>query len=277
MQERSSNNALQAELTNGYGIRPAVILNSNVWILSGNGQKGNPYIIDGDKSFGQKSELLSNRLSGEYILFNNVKYRIVGVENGLTKVTMADYDLNKNSINTSLAFGADVSQIRFSPTYGIGLYLENWYKATSENDTNKIYSNIYINSTYKDMIATSDADEVVWYVGPDTGGTQYDYEKSKTGTPVSATIGMGRYGELFSSQFGEGGNTSITYTWLITKHISSLLWRLNNNGGVYSFAPTKELAVRPSFYLKADVKLGDVDGDGDIGTGMPHDPYEIVQ
>ena len=257
--------------TSSDGVRPSVNLKSDIQIMGGSGTKSNPYVIGGDKDTGVTSELLSNRISGEYINFNDVLYRIVGTEeiNGqtLTKITMADYSLNKNTLTTSLAFGADESQGIFSPTYGIGLYLEEWYQADSTSET---YSTIYIKDNYKSMIATSgeNGDNVVWYTGP-TSGTGDDYTLAKTGTPVSATIGLGYYGEMFSSQFGDGYSSS-TSTWLMTIYTSSYIWSVNNYGSANYYYPTNSHGVRASMYLKSDVKIVS-------GSGMPYDPYVITQ
>jgi len=254
------------------GVRPSVNLKSNIQIAGGSGTKSNPYVIEGDKATGVTSELLNNRISGEYINFNDVLYRIVGIEtvNGqkLTKITMADYSLNKNTIATSVEFGTSSSQATYSPTYGIGLYLEEWYQAGSTSET---YATTYIKNNYKPMIATAGetGDGVVWYTGP-TSGIGYNYTLSKTGTPVSATIGLGYYGEMFSSQFGDGDSSSATI-WLMTKRSSSVVFGFFYNGFAdgYTVISMSSSGVRPSMYLKSNVKIVS-------GTGMPHDPYEIT-
>ena len=225
-------------------------------------------MLEGDTQVGQANELLSSRLSGEYIKFNNTKYRIVGIEDGLTKITMADYDVNKNTLSTSVAFGASTDEITFSTTYGIGKYLEDWYNATSETDTSGTYTGLYLLETAKAMIATS-SDGVRWYAGPDSDGTGYDYTKAIEGTAIEATIGLGRYGELFSTQFGNGYSSS-TSTWLMTKRSGSNVWRIYNYGNVSNDSPTFAYGVRPSMYLKSDVKITG-------GSGMPHDAYTISQ
>ena len=253
--------------TTDLGVRPSVNLKSDIQIMGGDGTKSNPYVIEGDKDTGATSELISNRINGEYINFNDVLYRIVGIEEiegkKLTKITMADYSLNGNTLTTSLAFGA-ASQRIFSPTYGIGLYLEEWYQADSTSET---YSTIYIKDNYKAMIATG-GENIIWYTGP-TSGIGHDYAKSKTGTPVSATIGLGYYGEMFSSNFGDGRDSS-TCTWLMTIYSSALVLFFSSGGSVSISSPTSSYGVRPSFYLKSDVKIVS-------GSGMPHDAYEITQ
>jgi len=263
----NSGSAYYRSQTDSRGVRPAVNLKSDIQIMGGAGTKSNPYVIGGDKDTGVTSELLSNRISGEYVNFNDVLYRIVGTEiineQKLTKITMSDYSVNKNTIG-SVAFGSSSSQRVYSPTYGIGLYLENWYQADSTSQT---YATTYIKDNYKTMIATANDNKVVWYTGP-TSGTGFDYSLSKTGTPISATIGLGYYGEMFSSQFGGGYNSS-TDTGLMTIYSSSSYWGFNsdNNGGGGS--PTTSSNFRPSMYLKSDVKIVS-------GSGMPNDPYEIT-
>jgi len=257
--------------TSSRGVRPSVNLKSDIQIIGGDGTKSNPYVIGGDKDIGVTSELLSNRISGEYINFNDVLYRIVGTEEiegqTLTKITMADYSLNKKTLTTSLAFGSSSSQRIFSPTYGIGLYLEEWYQADSTSET---YATTYIKDNYKAMIATATEEKVEWYTGPTspTAPSRYDYTMAKTGTPVSATIGLGYYGEMFSSQFGDGDSSS-TDTWLMTIYSSSNVWYVDDIGKANRSSPTSTHGVRASMYLKSDVKIVS-------GSGMPHDPYEIT-
>jgi len=257
--------------TNSDGVRPSVNLKSDIQIVGGSGTKSNPYIIGGDKDTGVTSELLSNRISGEYINFNDVLYRIVGTEEiegqTLTKITMADYSKSNNTIGT-VAFGADYEQRIFSPTYGIGLYLEDWYQADSTSAT---YSTIYIKDNYKAMIATSgeNGDNVVWYTGPTSPTSPSDYTLSKTGTPVLATIGLGYYGEMFSSQFGGGYNSSID-TCLMTIYSSWNVWGVYSFGTANFYSTNNSYGVRPSMYLKSNVKIVS-------GSGMPHDPYILTQ
>ena len=257
--------------TSRRGLRPTVVLRTDVTLLDdreGLGTKDSPYRFVGAVEKAQKDDKLNTRINGEYIRFNNVIYRIVGTEtfNGklLTKVTMADYSVNDNTIGT-VAFGASTDERVFSPTYGIGLYLENWYQADSTSTT---YASTYINDTYKAMIATA-SDGVVWYTGP-SGGTNYDYTLSKTGTAVSATIGLSMYGELFTDQFGTGAKwANRNNVWLITIQGSSKLWDIYQAGGYQGPPPTDTCGVRPSFYLKSDVKIVS-------GLGLPSNPYEIT-
>lgn len=249
-----------------YGVRPSINLVSSTRISEGEGTFDNPYRLAGDIEKALSNELLNTRMSGEYIKFNETTYRIVGVEKinnqKFTKITMADYSKNNNSINTSQIFsGSDtITEINFTEKYGIGLYLKNWY-----NDMPTIY---------KKMIAT-DQDGILWYQGPENG-VGNDYTKSKSGIGISAKIGLPYLGEVFSSQFGSGPENSIS-TWLMTKGSTSWVWVNNKYNADQVGSPVSvPCGVRPSMYLKSVVKIGDTNGDGDFGDGTIEHPYEIV-
>ena len=239
----SDGKANSGSSTNTYGARPSINLVSDIIIDGGDGTKTNPYRIKGDKTTGQANELLNNRVSGEYINFNNNLYRIVGIENGLTKITM----VNDNNIG-NVAFG---NSVVFSETTGIGLYLNNWYN----ND---------ISSTYKSMIANK-TNGVLWYQGP-TSGTGYDYTKSKTGTGINTTVGLPYYGEMFSTK----SNSDDANTWLMTLNNSSSIWHINNTGGAGNSSSTSKNNVRPSMYLQSGVRIVS-------GSGLPDDAYKLTR
>ena len=107
-----------------------------------------------------------------------------------------------------------------------------------------------------------------WYQGTDVDKTG-NYMLSKTGTAISATIGLPYYGEMFSSYFGPYSGT--IRTWLMTQCGGSYIWNfLNGNAAVYNYRPSSLAGVRPSFYLKSDVKISG-------GNGTADTPYEITQ
>lgn len=243
------------------GIRPSINLKSGIRIAGGDGSVSNPYRIEGDKEVGVNSELLNNRISGEYIKFNNTLYRIVGTETinnqKLTKITMADYSVNNNTIDTSESFGNPL----FNDTVGIGLYLKNWYEGSG------------VDGTSRKMIATKE-DGVLWYQG--TGASIFDYTQTKAGEAVSATIGLPTYGEMFSSQFGVSNYDSLVTFLLSRGSTGSLILVIGANCNVNRMNSSRAFGVRPSMYLKSTIKLGDVDGDGSVGNGTIKYPYELV-
>ena len=246
--------------TSAYGVRPVVNLNDETQVLGGIGSKSNPYTIKGDILIGKEFEKLSNRMSGEYLLFNGIKYRIIGSEKmnneKLTKVIMADYSINNNRINESQVFGNNGV---FSTTTGIGNYLDNWYKTSIPED-------------YRKMIATEN-DGIFWYQGPDNG-TGNNYLLTKSGTSISATIGLPYYGEMFSTQFSESYEDAGNL-WLMTKYGLNTIWRIDGHSYASYGGATGKQGVRPTFYLKSNVIIKDVNGDGKVGTGFLESPYEI--
>ena len=243
---------------NANGVRPSVNLISDIRISGGEGTATNPYRLEGDMKTATSSEYLNTRISGEYVRFNDTVYRIVGIETinnqKLTKITMADYSKNSNTIATNEAFG---NSGVFSKTTGIGLYLNDWYGGLAN----------------KEMIAT-DSDGVLWYQGENT---EDDYTKAKLGTGISATIGLPYYGEMFSTQFGPGYEDSV-WTWFMTRWNNSIsyVWDVDYDGGASRGGTGGAGGVRPSMYLKSSVRIKDTNGDGDVGNGTASYPYEIA-
>ena len=251
-------------VTNAYGVRPSIVLKSNIIIGNGTGSANDPYTLKGDYQTAENNELLNRRISGEYIKFNNTIYRIIDTEEIntqlLTKVTMMDYTVNKNTINTSVAFNDNST---FSDNTGIGLYLKNWYEGES------------ISEQYKEMIATKE-EGVGWYQGPSEGiGMFFDYRQSLQGEKISTTIGLPYYGEMFASHQIKGYKESVDF-WLITQYQKDAIRSINSDGFAATMTPSQTSGVRPTFYLKSTVKIGDVDGDGKVGNGTINHPYELV-
>lgn len=69
-----------------YGVRPSIVLKRDV-MFKGKGTKSDPYTIVGDKAKPIYNEtLLNTRSSGEYVKFDNATYRIIGTEEGNTRL-----------------------------------------------------------------------------------------------------------------------------------------------------------------------------------------------
>ena len=82
---------------------------------------------------------------------------------------------------------------------------------------------------------------------------------------------------MFSTQFGKGIDYSI-YTLFMTRYnqTSSIVWGVNDRGEAYTDGADWAHGVRPSMYLKSNVRLGDTNGDGSVGNGTINSPYELV-
>ena len=62
------------------GIRPVITLPSSIAVTEGDGSLINPYILKGDRDVAENNEKLNNRVSGEFIAFNDSLYRIIGMD-----------------------------------------------------------------------------------------------------------------------------------------------------------------------------------------------------
>jgi len=203
------------------GVKPSIVLKENIEFVDGTGTYSDPYILSGDLVSSDSNKLLNSRINGEYLKYNDILYRIQGIENindqEMTKV------ISLSSVNKVKQIG---SQGIFSKTTDAGLALNNWYSA--------------LPTTYKNMIAT-DNDGVRWYQGIDTN-KYYDYTKAKQGTAISATIGLPYIGEMYIAG------------WVMTKYDKNAF----TASSILIFEGEKvsqDYSIYPTFYLKSNVKI----------------------
>ena len=248
----------------GTNIRPSVNLKSTIEIDSGSGSKSNPYILKGDnQETVAGTTLLSTRYSGEYITFNNELYRIVNVEDGLTKITAVD----KPSSLTSNIFDSN-SSTNFANA-SIKTDLENYYQG--------------LDSTWKDMIEPN----TTWYLGNVAYSTHGCYKTSICATVdantstldcikitddaklATASIALPRIGEMFTSLITRGTKDDF---WTLTAYSWLSEWEVYNGGATPSAYPSSDsYGARPSMYLKSNVVIA---GDN-TGNGAYEHPYSV--
>ena len=252
------------------GARPSVNLKSTIQIGSGSGSKSDPYILKGDQQETVAgTTLLSTRYSGEYITFNNELYRIVGVENGLTKITAVD----KPSSLASNKFHSAEGVTSFANA-DIKTNLETYYqdlKTTNEEAFNMIEPN------------------TTWYLGgagPGDSFGNHHYKASicasvdasvsmnactEKATSTTANIGLPRAGEMFTSLITRGTKASF---FTLTPYSEYRVRYVGSDGILYHDPPMfGKGACRLSMYLKADVKIAS----GNTGNGTYEKPYTLSQ
>jgi len=261
-------------------IRPSINLKSGIFLSSGDGSKSNPYKISGDKEEALvNTTLLNTRISGEYVTFKNELYRIVGIEDGATKIVKVDYIRDGSNAVVTKKFAS-------SGTFGKSTntktddywdyYLNNtWLKNKFEIDL----SDEHPEDTYETMLEMG-----AYYLGEYGVSVSYknticktsnttekvlDCEKiDDTSKLYTGYVGLLRVGEMFSSQLGSGYNNSSTM-WLITPFSSSV--RIVNYGGSlgHSYNPSSDTyAVRPTINLKSTIVIKG-------GDGTLEHPFEI--
>ena len=242
-----------------FGARPSVNLKSNIQITSGDGTESNPYRLEGDsKETINGTTLLNTRYSGEYVRFNSELYRIVVVENNVTKITAVDKP-------------STLSSNRFHTASGV----TNFGEASIKTDLETYYQGL--DETTKNMIER----DTTWYLGTVGSGTNYKASTcstvdsntdtkmcEKTTSTTIANIGLPRYGEIFTSQITRGTKD---YFWTLTPYSASDVWYADGNGGLDGSNPTNVSGARPSMYLKSYIRIAS----SNTGDGTYEKPYDI--
>jgi len=124
--------------TLAYAIRPCVNMKSDIQIVFGDGTRENPYCLKNDsKEIINGTTLLNTMYSGDYIKFNNAIYRIVGVENNLTKITA---DNTPDELIGKTYHSSATGVTNFSNA-AIKSDLENYYQGLASSDKNMIEPN----------------------------------------------------------------------------------------------------------------------------------------
>ncbi len=225
----------------GLGVRPVIYMHGDIVINDGVGSIDNPYRIENNNN-----ELLNEHTSGEYVEFDNALFRIVAIEDGMTKIT-------------SVSIPDTLQNKQFDS------YSSNNYRSASINYylNNNYYNSISDN--YKAMIVPN----TTWYIGSSNGNV-FNYKLNicayldnntsvkdciKTTNVATATIGMPRYGELFTTQLDR--STSKTF-WTLSPYYTTSLRGINDQGWLFTnidVFPNLFLNIRPSFYLDPKVKV----------------------
>ena len=245
-------------------VRPSVNLKATINIDKGTGDINNPYVLEGDEQATINGiTTINTRYSGEYITFNNELYRIVDIENGLTKITAIDYRSRE-----SIAFHNTNNVTNFAEA-DIKTALENLYqelKSTNENAYNMIEPN------------------TTWYLGTAGPSSNFHYKGTvcaiidanvsmndciDKATSTTANIGLPRIGEMFTSNILRNGYTNF---WTLTPYNSSYILNVSSDGNSYTNCnSTYREGIRPSMYLKSYVVIAS----DNTGNGTYEHPYKI--
>ena len=251
-----------------YGARPSINLKSNIQLSGGLGAKDNPYTILGDKEQPTiNTTLLNTRTVGEYVVFDEdgdtstkELYRIVGFEDGKTKLNKNDYVKSETTTLTK--------KFSTSTTYGSGDSDDYW--------------DYYLNNTWYNSLASKDMlDKGTYYIKARSSGS-YKNSLCSTNNTTETTkdcvkttsiwntgyVGLPRYGEMFASQQGNGYNSS-SNIWLITPYSSYIVWYVYNYDSAYYLNPSNTYAARPSIFLKSNIVITG-------GSGTKSDPFTIA-
>lgn len=200
--------------TDIYGVRPTIVLNGNVELVSGKGTKDEPYVIE--KDFG---------LFGGYVKLDNDMWRIYQVDEDKVRLVMTDY------IKSS---GSD---------------LEYNYSSTGYKFNDTVYQSAayYINNTFLNSLSYKDnIEEIQWANGYYGADNDYDY-KDALSTRVPTKVAMLSVGDVILT-----GELSDFYTMTGTTKNGSLVYTISNNS-IYSSSSEDENYLVPTISLNKDL------------------------
>ena len=202
------------------GVRPVITINHDTELLSGKGSKEQPYIIEK-----HDIKTLADVYIGNYVSFNDTKFRVVNRTEDSTKVASAEV-LNDENETLKMAFGG--SNNKYSKnSKTVGKYLnEDYFKSLANND--KIVDS-------------------KWYIGNlELGNLDY---ANKYASNVSLKIGMLGLADMYVQDL----NNILTISRGIES--SDVVEVITEEGTVYSDSIKTEYNVRSSFSLKSSLKI----------------------
>lgn len=231
------------------GVKPAIQLKENLYIISGNGTRTNPYRL-GDYDFGKAQDLLSTRLIGEYVNYSGMLFRISG------------FDDKKNIKLTSIGFlGNATTDEIFYVKY------ENENKAMKFNPEESGNIAYKLNNEYIDFIDDS------LIINHSYSLYQYSRNAKYTDYPVvdtfKAKLSIPSSFDLFSSV--DNNFQWKTNYWLLDYIDGENSLMINSSNGrsfnIYEGYYDSN-SFKLTFYLKNTAKISS-------GTGVSWNPYVI--
>ena len=256
------------------GVRPSVNLKSDIGFIGGDGSHNNPYVLnDASEEITNNTTLINTRVSGEYVKLENDMdttrlFRIVGIENGTTKLVLNDY-VKENDAVVKKSFSND-----------------NMYG----NGTTVDYLDYYLNNTYLGTLNSNMLEQGTYYLGYYNYDSYYNYKTTVCSSVDSAKsisdcinegnvvdskwigyIGLLRVGEMFAIQPKDYTSENAGYMWLITPYDTSDVdvWCLLSDGHMWFEIPSyNENVARPSINLKSTIVVKS-------GSGTEWDPFVV--
>ena len=249
------------------GVRPSIVLKSDIKFSSGNGSIDNPYKIKGDKEIGKIGEKINTRLSGEYVRVDNIIYRIVDTYDDSTKLVTYDYlkDENGNAM-TKIFANVDFDAI--------------WGDEETMKETNwaGYLNKVWLTSTLKEYLV-----EGTYYLGKiyyssyknsicsESNTNETTKSCTKTSSTWTGFVDLPRVGEMFATSLHAYEKShSGPYVYLISPYHSVVLV-LTSSGADLSTSGSllkKNGTVYPTINLKPEVLISG-------GNGMLQSPYEV--
>lgn len=157
-------------------IKPVITIKSDIYIVSGNGSKTNPYKLE-DYNYGNEHDKINTRIVGEYFNYSGISFRVIGKTNdNNVKAIMAEPFMN-NTTNTPL-------------TVSIGDINNYKYNNTDENNPGYVINNNLIDYISEASLISAEYDII-------TNDMSISYDQFKS-TKTRAKLMMASTIDLFS-------------------------------------------------------------------------------
>lgn len=264
---------VNSDVTNMYGIRPVINVDSEASITAGDGTAKNFYVLGENKNeniTGKISEIVT---SGEYVNLEGHIYRVIKKEknqnNEVTgiKLILDDfYEENEGTVYT-IKYNSTTGNNTFVLNSGIGAKLNG---IEGDNGINVI--------TWLGLSDSNKIIETTYYQGDGFGvGTNYQNTLKKS-NGVNAKVGLIQIGEILAGQSStlltknytlvSSNNNTKTY-WTLNKYsTANSIWIVGDNGNSNNFEITNDRSIRPVITVRNDLQITS-------GTGTWKLPYEI--
>lgn len=220
------------------GIRPTINLNKDIDIVGGKGTVNDPYRLSGDNEKYLANSPLNSRYSGEYVNFNDMLFRIVSINNDITKLV---------SVNNVTVSKFDNYSSNYTNNTTVHDYLSNTWVSS-------------LNSKYSSMLEYDNL-----YNGNISNGSSY---KNGINSSFKTKVGIPSVGEMFSSWINE--NNSLGDSFCIANNVTNgKVATINSNNSLIETNVFELVGVKVTINLKSNVVISS-------GIGTITSPFQIT-
>lgn len=221
LEDGSLDNGATSSSINSYGVRPVVVVNGDIPLVSGTGKIDDPYVFES-----LASTVLSDTQIGSYVSYSNMTWRIVGKTEDALKLALDGYVL-ENGVEVTSKFSYTDSQYNMNDWYQVAYYLNSTFYGSFTNPEYVLYYN--------------------WNIGAYGDINSYDYH-SLNQEVSSAYVGLMGVGDLFLNDYSN-------YYLITPTGDDSTVYTVLDGGRLYADMMDQELKIRPAIYMKKNISL----------------------
>lgn len=220
-------------------IRPVLTLRSNLYIISGKGTVNNPYKLD-DYDYGKNNQLLNKRITGEYVKYSGLDFRIIGLD-------------SNNNVRLIMA-----SPWKVQPSNRkLELHVDDYNKITT-----------MLNNDYLDYINSSKLVTMDYFMPVNDFGLKYtDFTKEKK----TGKVFLPNTYELFAAPGADEENRNSIFLYNDRSLNSDLIFMANGvNGKAFELSKSdfNNYSIRAVITLSGNLKING-------GNGTKQNPYLV--